>query len=153
MNERKQATSSQPLPFEVADFKCDRVLCWVDSVVEQERVVRFARSLTEQNRGRCQVVKCLDATCQEQGAKRAPLTPERLCREESELAALYGDGVTTMVLPGHPVAEIRRFARNNQIDMIVMGEQGLALENAYGQRLVEDPPCAVMVLILPNKER
>ena len=56
-----------------------------------------------------------------------------------------------MVLPGHPVAEIRRYARTQNIDLIVMGEQALAVEKTYGERLLDDAPCTVMVLGLPQQ--
>ncbi len=135
-----------PLP----GLACQRVLCWVDSTEQPDRVVRVARALARPVSGRCQVVMCLDAACQEPGSRPSPLTPERIGQTECQLADLYGSGVASMVLPGHPVTEIRRFARNNQVDLIVMGEQGLALEQLYGQRLLEDPPCPVLVLAWPK---
>jgi len=132
---------------------CNNVLCWVDSTSDSDRVVTLARNLSAGTHSVCRVVKCLDAACLEPGGRPAPLTPEKIEQTEKRLAELYGDEVASMVLPGHPISEMRRFARNNGVDLIVMGEQSLALENQYGQRLIEDPPCAVMVLVFPNSDR
>ena len=75
-----------------------------------------------------------------------PLTPEIINAAKQKLSALYGDDVFTLVLPGHPIAEINRYARNKQMSLIVVGEQGLAVERDYGQCLSEDAPCTVMTL-------
>lgn len=136
-----------------AGLGCKNVLCWVDSTSNADRVVQVARSLSGDTQAHCRVVKCLDAACTEPGGRRTPLTPEQIEQTEDHLAALYGSDVKTMVLPGHPVSEVRRYAQNHGVDLIVMGEQGLALENQYGQRLIEDPPCAVMVLVFPKSDR
>lgn len=150
MDERTQdpgrADHSSVLP----GVRCGRVVCWVDSTAQPDQIVRVARALARPSAGQCQVVMCLDAACPEPGSRPSPLTPERIGQTECQLADLYGAGVSTLVLPGHPVAEIRRFALNNRVDLIVMGEQGLALERLYGQRLLEDPPCPVMVLAWPR---
>lgn len=132
---------------------CHNVLCWVDSTSDADHVVQIARCLSGRGRSRCQVVKCLDAACTEPGGRPSPLTPEKIEQTEGHLAALYGREVATMVLPGNPVSEVRRYAKNHGVDLIVMGEQGLALESKYGERLIEDPPCAVMVLVLPKSDR
>ena len=48
-----------------------------------------------------------------------------------------------------PLAEIKRYARNKQINLIIVGEQGFAAERDYEQRLCDDAPCAVMTLFIP----
>jgi nucleotide-binding universal stress UspA family protein len=89
---------------------------------------------------------CLDSP------EKKPLTPEVIGQTGTELSTLYGNDIHTMVLPGHPITEIRRYARTRNIDLIVMGEQALAVEEAYGERLLDDAPCMVMVLAIPKQE-
>ncbi len=79
-----------------------------------------------------------------------PLTPEVIARTESQLQELYGDRVSVMVLPGNPITEIRRYARNKKMDLICIGNQALAVETVYGQRLTEDAPCPVIVFFAPK---
>ena len=141
------------LPTLLPGVPCRKVLCWVESVVEEDRVVRVAQALAALGRGVCHVVMGLDSPRRlggnGDGPPRAPLTPELIGRADSQLAALYGRGVATMVLPGHPVEEVRRYARTRGVDLIVIGEQGLAVEREYDTRVADDPPCAVMSLVLP----
>jgi len=144
------------LPTLLPGVPCRKVLCWVESVVEEDRVVRVAQALAALGRGVCHVVMGLDSPRRldpppENGdsTPRAPLPPELIGRADSQLAALYGRGVATMVLPGHPVEEVRRFARNRGVDLVVIGAQGLAVEREYDARVADDPPCAVMTLVLP----
>ena len=101
----------------------------------------------------CEVVMCLDAPHRldarrgADGQRVRPLTPEVIMSAERSLQRLYGPDTRTMVLPGHPVSEIRRFARNQSVDLIVMGEQAHAIEKEFGERLVDDAPCAVLSLV------
>ena len=80
----------------------------------------------------------------------APLTPEVIAQTESKLAALYGDAVNIMVLPGNPIAEIRRFARNKKMDLIIMGNSACSVEQAYREELREKASCPVMKLYFPK---
>ncbi len=140
-------------------IRCSRVLCWVNSVAELDRVVLVGMALSETVAGHCEVVLCLDAPCRsglscELGVERdAPLTPEVISRAERKLARLYRDALPTLVLPGQPVAEIRRYARHKQIELIVMGEQCLKLQRQTGQWLCDDAPCAVLSIVLPPEEQ
>ncbi len=135
-------------------FGFKKVLCWVNSTETSEWTVQAARSLAVTSNGSCHVIMCLD--CASRPGKpvqkgKAPLTPEVIAKACADLAELYGDEVHTMVLPGNPIAEIRRYARNQKMDLIVMGEQGLAVERTYGERLYENAPCTVMVLVMPEE--
>jgi len=69
---------------------------------------------------------------------------------EVRLHQLYGPDTRTMVLPGHPIREIRRFARTQDIDIVFMGVQAHAIEEEFGERLVHDAPCAVLSLVYPR---
>ena len=131
------------------------VLCWVDSTDRQDWVVKVGKALADSSSGRCHAVMGLDSPSQIGSGKRgrAPLTPEIIALAGKRLSSLYGDEIHTMVLPGHPVAEIRRYARTRHIDLIVMREQALAVERAYGERLIESAPCMVMILATPEPEK
>ena len=123
------------------------VLCWVDSTDRQDWIVKVGKALSDSCQGRCHAVMGLDCPSRVSGSSakpakpgRAPLTPE--------IIALAGKR-----LPGHPVAEIRRYARTRKVDLIIMGEQALQVERAYGERLIENAPCTVMILATPEPEK
>jgi len=124
----------------------ERCVCWVGSLEEPDRVFDLARSLVGPDA--CEVVMCLDPG--EAGPHKRPLTPEVIMAAETRLQRLYGPNTRTMVLPGHPISEIRRFARTQEVDLIVMGEQAHAIERQLGERLIDDAPCAVLSLIHPQ---
>jgi nucleotide-binding universal stress UspA family protein len=153
------ASSSRRSAPTLPGIGCRKVLCWVNSVAEADRVVLVGMALSEAVGGHCEVVLCLDAPCRsglccELGVERdAPLTPEVISRAEARLARLYGDALPTLVLPGQPVTEIRRYARHKEIELIVMGEQCLNLQRQTGQWLCDDAPCAVLSIVLPPEEQ
>ncbi|MCP4196505.1 MAG: universal stress protein [Proteobacteria bacterium] len=136
-----------------------RILCWVGSADKQDWVVKVSDSLAKVCQGQCVTVMCLDSPSRLGGVgtdlkkpAKKPLTPEVIGQAGTKLSTLYGNDIQTMVLPGHPIAEIRRYARTRNIDLIVMGEQALAVEKAYDERLLDDAPCMVMVLAFPKPE-
>jgi len=132
-------------------ISCKAVLCWVGSSEEQEEVVKVAAALAHLGTGGIQVVMGLDSPNRFHGEGPVdPLTPEVIGRAERRLARLYGP-IRTMVLPGHPVVEVRRYARNHKVDLIVMGSQALQLEERYGERLYAHAPCPVLILVKPGK--
>ena len=122
---------------------CQRVLCWVGLYDEPDGVVPVAQALAEHHAGQCHVVMCLDAP--------SPLTPALITRAERELAALYGEDARTIVLPGRPVKEVARYARNHEMDLLVMGEQAAAVERRCGERIADRAPCTVMILLQPPR--
>ncbi len=130
-----------------------RVLCWVNSTAVREWTAELAFSLAASCNGSCHVVMCLDCASRPGNPVQkgnGPLTPELISAACNDLANLYGDDMHTMVLPGNPIAEIRRYARTKEMDLIVMGKQGLAVESLYGEQLYKDAPCTVMVLVMPE---
>lgn len=145
-------TASAPLDL-LPGVCCQTILCWVGSHDEQDGVVAVAAALARHGGGSLQVVMGLDSPHRfndDGGGPVTPLTPEVIARAERRLARLYGDGARTMVLPGHPVAEVRRYARNHRVDLIVMGSQALQVEESYGERLFEQAPCPVLILVKPG---
>jgi hypothetical protein len=135
---------------------CQNVLCWVGSFDKPDPVVLLAQALAQQNHGICQVVLGLDSPYRfrkglSDWAAQTPLTPEIISRAERRLASLYGDDIRTMVLLGHPVTEVRRFARNHRIDLIVMGRQAMEVEQHYGEQLDDPAPCTIMILLFPRR--
>jgi nucleotide-binding universal stress UspA family protein len=137
------------------DVKCEKVLCFVGSAEVSDPVVEVAKTFAAIGSEPCHVVLCLDPDAHRAdpaGRACTPLTPEVICRAKEQLKALYGSDVHTVVLPGHPVREIRRYARNHKVDLIVVGRQGRDTEESCGDRIPDGAPCAVLSLILPLKE-
>ena len=132
-----------------------RCVCWVASTREADAAVALAKELGRPNP--CHIVLCLDSPdrLQERQSsgtrRRGPLTPELIGRATSLLRSLYGPDTEAMVLPGEPLAEIRRYVRTHKIDLVVMGEQALTLEGEYDARLIDDPPCPVLVFVDPTR--
>ena len=126
-----------------------RILCWVCSSEHCDPAVALAQALARMHKGECHVVMSLDTphVWQHSAERSIPLTPEIINDAKQKLAALYGDDVFTLVLPGDPITEIKRYARNKQMSLILVGEQGQAVERDYGQSLCEDAPCPVMTLL------
>ncbi len=153
-----QASAATPL---LPGVTCNRVLCWVDSLDREEPTVELGRALTGSAEGACHVVLGLDSPrgparperARSAGAEpaRLPLTPEVIGSAERQLAELYGKGLRTMVLPGNPVAEVRRYARRHQIDLIIMGAPALEVERRVGERLLDNAPCTILILVPANK--
>jgi len=154
VNQRNAMTTHRPpLP----GVRCGKVVCWVDSFVRRDHCVAVARALARSESGFHEVVLCLDSPCRSRQAAElcasGPLTPAVLGQAQARLAELYSWESPTLVLPGHPPAEIRRYARHTGVDLLVMGEQALAQEQEYEDWICGDPPCAVLVLVLPPSDR
>lgn len=132
----------------------ERCICWVASTRQTDGAVSLARDLVWPNP--CHLVLCLDSpdrVSPEKGGgagRRRPLTPEVIGKATVMLRELYGPDTSVMVLPGRPLAEIRRYARTNQVSLIVMGKQALTVEAEYGERLLDDPPCPILVFVEPQ---
>jgi len=131
---------------------CQRVLCWVGYLHERDPVVEVAQALARAGNGRCELVLGLDAPRRLDQVPAGPLTPELIGQAERRLGQLYGSASRTMVLPGHPVREVRRYARNQRADLIVMGLQALQVEQSCGERLADEAPCPIMILLRPRPE-
>ena len=132
---------------------CDTVLCWVGSLEAVDRIVAVGLALCGGRGGTCHVVIGLDCPLRDErsAGRQQPLTPDMIARAERKLAALYGGGVRTMVLPGNPVTEVARYARRHRVDLLMMGEQALAVERAHGEQLLSCAPCTVLILAPPER--
>lgn len=132
-----------------------RVLLWVNSARQVDAALPIALLLARRGSGILHVVMGLDSPHRYRpgsAGRPEPLTPQVIERVCTALADLYGDvggetvEVHTMVLPGHPVEEIRRYARRHQIEVVVMGEQALDAEEAFGDHLLREAPCPVVLV-------
>lgn len=134
-----------------------RCVCWVASTRERDAAVSVVRELVRS--APCHVVICLDSPHRLDAGRptgvdrRRPMTPELIRTATSMLRKLYGPDTDAMVLLGEPLAEIRRYVRTQHIDLVVMGEQAIAIENEYHARLIDDPPCPVLVFVDPDRSR
>ena len=127
---------------------------------EVDALAVAGRSLAQQSHTEYHMVIGLDSPAQlpwtaisgEVSTKKGPLTSEVICGTECIPAPLYcaSEHVKTMVLLGHPLRAVRRNARRNPIDLIVVGDRGLALEEKSGERLWERAPCTVRGMLLPK---
>lgn len=130
-----------------------RCVCWVGCLEHREPA--FALACAVADSGPCHVVMCLDSPARLEPhrplppGRQQPLTPEVIAAAEAMLQQLYRREAKTMVLPGDPIIEIRRYAQTHDVGIIVMGSQALAIEHEYGRRLVDDAPCPVLVFVTP----
>lgn len=93
------------------------------------------------------------AALQDEWIKEAKGRMEKILTDE-ERASLKA--VTTTVL-GHPVMEILRYARDNNIDLIVMGTHGRGplghvVMGSVAERLVRKSPCPVLTVRSEERE-
>ncbi len=140
-----------------------RVLLWVNSADRVDPAFSVALLLARRGSGILHVVMGLDSPGRYRpvsAGRVEPLTPQVIERVCTALADLYVGGgraepvetggetveVHTMVLPGHPVEEVRRYAQRHGIEVIVMGEQALDAEEAFGDHLLRDAPCPVVLV-------
>ncbi|MCC7178868.1 MAG: universal stress protein [Acidobacteria bacterium] len=93
------------------------------------------------------------AALQDEWIKEAKGRMEKILTDE-ERASLKA--VTTTVL-GHPVMEIQRYAKDNNIDLIVMGTHGRGplghvVMGSVAERLVRKSPCPVLTVRSEERE-
>lgn len=93
------------------------------------------------------------AALQDEWIKEAKGRMEKILSDE-ERASLKA--VTTTVL-GHPVMEILRYAKDNNIDLIVMGTHGRGplghvVMGSVAERLVRKSPCPVLTVRSEERE-
>lgn len=93
------------------------------------------------------------AALQDEWIKEAKGRMEKILTDE-ERASLKA--VTTTVL-GHPVMEILRYAKDNNIDLIVMGTHGRGplghvVMGSVAERLVRKSPCPVLTVRSEERE-
>lgn len=131
------------------------VLCWVGSTDEADPVVAVAQSLAAGFGARCRMIMGLVSPFRSQRSSEQemvePLTPGAIAATQRRLADLYGDELQPIVVPGNPVVEVRRYVGAHRVDLVVLGEQALSVEAECGQRLADDAPCNLLILVPPSR--
>ena len=139
------------------DLDVQVLLCWVGSAEESDPVANLAQSLAANLGARCRIIMGLDSPLRssqasnQQSPALEPLTPGAIAITQRQLAELYGSELQPIVVPGNPIVEVRRYARAHRVGLVVMGEQALRVETECGQRLSDDAPCTVLILIPPSR--
>jgi len=87
------------------------------------------------------------AALQDEWIKEAKARMEKILSDEERTSL---KAVTTTVL-GHPVMEVLRYAKDNNIDLIVMGTHGRGplgkvVMGSVAERLVRKSPCPVLTV-------
>jgi nucleotide-binding universal stress UspA family protein len=93
------------------------------------------------------------AALQDEWIKEAKGRMEKILSEDERKTL---KAVTTTVL-GHPVMEIMRYAKDNGIDLVVMGTHGRGplghvVMGSVAERLVRKAPCPVLTVRAPERE-
>lgn len=76
----------------------------------------------------------------------------KILQEKMKACKRYGVNVSCDVIPGRPVESILKFARENKIDLIVIGSRGLTRLNklmalgSVSRRIAEEAKCPVMII-------
>ena len=150
--ERGDAATQRPI---LPGLVLREILCWVGSDEKADATIQLAQNLALQSGSRCQVIMGMDTPFRRtdgsftSSTSQQPLTPESIAEAQRKLVALYGPDLHPVVVPGHPITEVRRYAANRQVDLIVLGEQALRVEEAYGERLADNAPCPLLILVPP----
>jgi nucleotide-binding universal stress UspA family protein len=135
------------------DLDVEILLCWVGSAEEADPVAAVAQALAANLGATCQMIMGLASpfgssrTSGQGSADLEPLTPGAIATTQRRLAALYGRELQPIVVPGNPVVEVRRYAAVHRVDLVVMGEQAMHVEQECGQRLADNAPCMVLILV------
>jgi len=97
------------------------------------------------------------------GFSLAALQDEWIKDAQARLAASVTDEekktlkTTTTTVLGHPVMEVLRYAKDNNIDLIVMGTHGRGplghvVLGSVAERVVRKAPCPVLTVRTPERE-
>lgn len=138
------------------DLDVETLLCWVGSAEEADPVATVAKTLAAHLGAKCQMIMGLASPFRSSSSGQAstelePLTPGAIAATQRRLAALYSSELQPIVVPGNPVVEVGRYATAHRVDLVVMGEQALRVETECGQRLADNAPCTVLILVPPSR--
>ncbi len=132
--------------------------------------LRYARSFCEAFDARLHVLHVVDEACQywmAMGPNTVPVGPppdelvaistEEMRKFVEEHLADVGFPLITDVQMGRPFMEIIRYARENDIDMIVLGTHGRgglkhAIMGSVAERVVRKAPCPVLTIRHPEHD-
>jgi universal stress protein A len=137
-----------------------RIACAVDYSEPSRAALEQAAEVARQHRAELVIVHVYEPPADAAENFLAPLpdSVEARKREEEVLLAawradaerLTGFPVTTAILIGSPAAELVRFAREREIDLLVVathGRRGLAhlVMGSVAERVVREAPCSILV--------
>jgi nucleotide-binding universal stress UspA family protein len=137
-----------------------RIACAVDYSEPSRAALEQAAEVARQHRAELVIVHVYEPPPDAAENFLAPLpdSVEARKREEEVLLAawradaerLTGFPVTTAILIGSPAAELVRFAREREIDLLVVathGRRGLAhlVMGSVAERVVREAPCSILV--------
>ena len=151
-------------------IKLERILFPFDFSELSLQGLHYARSFAESYGAELHVLHVLDEACQywmALGPNSVPVGPppeELLAVSQREMAAFVqehladaGFPVKAEVLVGRPFMEIIRYARERQIDLIVLGTHGRSglrhvLLGSVAERVVRKAPCPVLTIRHPEHD-
>lgn len=150
-------------------IKMTRILYPTDFSEHALVALGYAKSFAEQFDAELHCVHVLDEAYQywlmfgPDGAPAAPNVGQMLAvaqQQMGEFTAKHLAGIaklTTKVITGRPFVEIIQYARDNQIDMIVLsthGRSGLkhVLMGSVAERVVRKAPCPVLTVHAGERE-
>ena len=151
-------------------IKLERILFPFDFSDLSLHGLRYARSLAESYGAELHVLHVLDEAYQywmAMGPNSVPVGPppeEMLAASTKEMEAFVQEHLTgasfplkTEVCIGRPFMEIIRYARDHQIDLIVLGTHGRSglkhvLLGSVAERVVRKAPCPVLTIRDPEHD-
>ena len=132
-----------------------RILVGYDGSVECERALEMAIALGSSSEGRLLVLAVARPPEPEpsSGANVLDAAREQLERTLTRLRRRVGHErieIETQVTQGHPAEEILRKARQDRVDLIVVGHRGMSSRErqtlgSIAQHVLSHAPCPVMV--------
>jgi nucleotide-binding universal stress UspA family protein len=133
--------------------KLRRILVGYDGSVECERALEAAIALGDSSESRLLVLSVARPPEPSSGANALDAVSEHLKRTLTRLRSRVrrkGIEIETQVTQGHPAEEILRKAREDQVDLIVIGHQGMSRREertlgSIAQHVLSHAPCPVTV--------
>ncbi len=151
-------------------IKFEKILFPYDFSELSLHALRYARSFVETYEAELHVLHVLDEACQywmAMGPNSVPVGPppdELLAASKQEMAKFVQEHLADAAFPvktevriGRPFMEIIRYAREHQIDLIVLGTHGRsglkhALMGSVAERVVRKAACPVLTIRHPEHE-
>lgn len=151
-------------------IKFEKVLFPFDFSELSRHALRYACSFVETYEAELHVLHVLDEACQywmAMGPNSIPVGPppeELLAASKQEMVKFVQQHLADAAFPvkaevriGRPFMEIIRYAREHQIDLIVLGTHGRgaikhALMGSVAERVVRKAPCPVLTIRHPEHE-
>jgi len=147
-------------------MKIKRILCPVDFSASSDRALEYAAFLARTHRAKLLVLHVLEHLQRYEHFLILALTPQEIAKKmeeeaktrlEASINGLKADGkIETTIREGKAFVEIIKMAREQDIDLIVLGSHGhSALEyiliGSVAEKVARKAPCPV--LIVRDKEK